>query len=555
MKKYLILATLFCLLFTSCSQDVDIIIPPMYYYAIPTYIYPGTTNNQGQSAIAFSNYGNGQTTRAVATTRASASSTSATGYDDFKFYGWTKDSVVINGYNVSYVYPGWTYVGINDQQLHWFDNFVNKYEFIGIIPQDIQQTFNNGVVNVTGVESFLINNPYEGIQNVGNDTPKEFLYSYSLVESSEYSEGVNMNFVHGNSKIYLKFTSDDPNTEIIDYYPVTPEQPAIPEVIDTVGVYVNLKNTSNVIASVTNLSSTSPIPDNLLAEIKSYYSVNGSAPGDYSLKPAWSGNIPLKIVKPIPDAYKKSVYMYTTGIIMDFFDGFKYLQDNGCDIQPGSNGGKPAVWDYILLDGYANDNGTYGIKALNWGHNNSVPQYEVNITPGSAAVPGTGIPGIVVLPAKITTTPNRTLSTYVVKADATINSSGCEFTPTDFSSNINLTKPEGKISTTAVSSPTVLFALPCNDSEIGFTVKFSFTYKGTNIYDARVWIPANHVQWQQGKYYTYTINIKGRGNGKPEPSNPEGDDPTIPDSQSNYQITVTVSITDYTAGENHEYDI
>ena len=35
--------------------------------------------------------------------------------------------------------------------------------------------------------------------------------------------------------------------------------------------------------------------------------------------------------------------MYTTGIVMDFFDGFKYLKDNGYDIQPGNTGGKPDV--------------------------------------------------------------------------------------------------------------------------------------------------------------------------------------------------------------------
>ena len=86
----------------------------------------------------------------------------------------------------------------------------------------------------------------------------------------------------------------------------------------------------------------------MVNEIKSYYSIDGGDPGDYDLHlgaTVWPSNVikKLRVVKEIPVEYKMTVDIHGEGIFMDFFDGFKYLKDNGYDIQPRNSGGKPAI--------------------------------------------------------------------------------------------------------------------------------------------------------------------------------------------------------------------
>jgi hypothetical protein len=203
MKKFLFVLMTALFTLVSCDEtNTNLYVLP--YYAVPTYIIPGTSNNQGQFAIAFGGYTNGQT-------RAIINSESQTGYDDFTLYSWTKDSVVMDKYHAKWVDNGWTYVGVDGQQLKYFDNFVDEYNFIGVIPQTTA-SIANGVVT-TNAESFAVDNEST------TDTPKEFLYAVTTVAKANYGSGVNMNFAHGNAKVYLAFTSDDANTEILDYAP------------------------------------------------------------------------------------------------------------------------------------------------------------------------------------------------------------------------------------------------------------------------------------------------------------------------------------------------
>lgn len=199
--------------------------------------------------------------------------------------------------------------------------------------------------------------------------------------------------------------------------PGTPEIPEVPEQRDTTDTWVNLKNGTNAVATSTQTKapgSTSyvnalALPAELVAEIKSYYSIDNSAAGDYDLRlglSIWPKTIQykqLRVVKEIPTEYKMTVDMHGEGILMDFFDAKKYLHDNGYDIQPGTSGGKPAVFNdnYVILDAYVNG-AAYTITALNWGESNSIPNYTVNITPGTPAVPGTpDIPEVPAVPAGI----------------------------------------------------------------------------------------------------------------------------------------------------------
>lgn len=83
-------------------------------------------------------------------------------------------------------------------------------------------------------------------------------------------------------------------------------------------------------------------------------------------------------------------------------------------------------------------------------------------------------------------------------------------------------------------------------------LKFSYTYKGVTKYDNRVFIPAPDAQWLSGKYYTYIINISGKGTGVVDPTDADETDPKVPTTD---EITVTATIIDYETGEEHEYDI
>ena len=178
----------------------------------------------------------------------------------------------------------------------------------------------------------------------------------------------------------------------------------------------------------------------MVNEIKSYYTVDGGDAGDYDLhmgNSVWpSATIKkLRVVKEIPEAYKMKVTMYGTDKTMEFFNGFKYLQDNGYDIQPANSGGKPDVWNYILIDAFVNGS-AYTVVGLNWGGDaNSTPQYTIvhheaveghDEIPAQEEIPegyiaeGVYVGGILVLPTK-NTLEEVPVATYNGQKDATLN--------------------------------------------------------------------------------------------------------------------------------------
>lgn len=245
----------------------------------------------------------------------------------------------------------------------------------------------------------------------------------------------------------VRFGEYTPGTPAI---PGTPEIPYQPAVYDTTDTWINLKKSSNAVATSTALkgpgestyTNAAPIPAALVAEIKSYYSIDNGAAGDYDLKlgnSVWPGSVTykqLRVVKDIPAEYKMTVDMHGEGIYMDFFDAVKYLNDNGYYIQPGTNGGKPAVFNdnYVILDAYVNG-AAYTVTALNWAETNSVPNYtieevspEVPYQPGAPDIPevpamaseGVYVDGLLVLPTRDTLTATP-LATYEGDKDITLN--------------------------------------------------------------------------------------------------------------------------------------
>lgn len=293
------------------------------------------------------------------------------------------------------------------------------------------------------------------------DNPDDFddvLWAQSQYNHHQNSvaehERVNLNFKHALS--WLQFRGEVTNSNIKwvkvkqisfgeyrDSIPGVAGTPEIPAYNDTTDTWVNLKRSYSAIGSATKLkgpgestyTTAAALPAELVAEIKSYYSINGGDPGDYDLhmgNSVWPSNEikQLRVVKDIPAEYKVSYDMYNSGEVMDFFNGWKYLQDNGYDIQPASTGGKPAVWDYVLIDAFVNGS-AYTVVGLNCGDSNAVPQYTiveheaVPAVPGVDPVPASGSEGLYVdgrlcLPTRdtIAVTP---FATYGTQKDTTLN--------------------------------------------------------------------------------------------------------------------------------------
>lgn len=293
------------------------------------------------------------------------------------------------------------------------------------------------------------------------DNPDDFddvLWAQSQYNHHQNSvaehERVNLNFKHALS--WLQFRGEVTNSNIKwvkvkqisfgeyrDSIPGVAGTPEIPAYNDTTDTWVNLKRSYSAVGSATKLkgpgestyTNAAALPAELVAEIKSYYSINGGDPGDYDLhmgNSVWPSNEikQLRVVKDIPAEYKVSYDMYNSGEVMDFFNGWKYLQDNGYDIQPASTGGKPAVWDYVLIDAFVNGS-AYTVVGLNCGDSNAVPQYTiveheaVPAVPGVDPVPASGSEGLYVdgrlcLPTRdtIAVTP---FATYGTQKDTTLN--------------------------------------------------------------------------------------------------------------------------------------
>ena len=432
MKKNLFFLMAIAIMIMSCVKDVESF-SPYQYSMVPI-------NSKGEYAIVFGDYN--------ARTKATVGSNSGNGYDSFALYAWNSNNdTIMNPYTVAYGANGYEYDNVGTQELKYFKNTANYYDFIGVIPTTHNMVLENGVAKVDTIKAFSVDdNRRNGVNNITADSPEEFLYAYANVTKSDYNNIVTLPFKHGNAVIYIGLSSDRNDTEILDYAPGVAEIPAIPEVNDTTDTWVNLKRGTNVDGSATKLKGPGEsaytdnvaLPAELVNEIKSYYSINNGTPGDYDLhmgNSVWpSAEIrQLRIVKDIPAAYKITVEMYA-GVTMDFFNGWKYLKDNGYDIQPRTSGGKPAVWDYVLIDAFVNGT-AYTVVGLNYGNSQSAPQYTISeISPevpyqaGVAAVPGvpaTGsdgvyVNGVLCIPTKdtITTTP---MAEYTGDKDTTLN--------------------------------------------------------------------------------------------------------------------------------------
>ena len=388
------------------------------------------------------------------------------------------------------------------------------------------------------------------------------MYCTTNVPKALYSTGATLNFKHGNAKIYLKFKSDDANTEIINYKEETPGTPAVPggqqnvsaKIIDELVAGNTVAWPYAVDATLTSTQA------NVFYKASSNYGqlgdlVNGvNAQFDYFDEDGNASNANwIETVSSEPNTSKKNKVQFKLKSSIDaaaFAAGNDAFWTNASDalktiFQKAYNEG----WRVVRVNALS----TGGYAA--WLVNNTQVNYVIN-TPGTPAVPGTpGINGVIVLPATSTAGDgsDAVLSHYVSEATATINmSNGLTFTATDYNNKLVYTIPNGKFNSAEVASPTVFYSIPTETSGVGYTVKFSYIYKGVKYYDARVYIPAAKCQWEKGKYYTYVINITGSGNGKTDEPGDENDPVVTPNNEIK---VINVVINDYESGTTEEINI
>lgn len=277
-------------------------------------------------------------------------------------------------------------------------------------------------------------------------------YNYHQNSLSDH-ERVVLNFKHALSWLQFRGEVINPNIKWVKVKQISfgeyrdsvagvaPVDP-IPAYDDTTDTWVNLKRSYSAVGSATKLkgpgessyTNGAALPAEIVAEIKSYYSINNGTPGDYDLhmgNSVWPSNElrALRVVKDIPAAYDLAVEM-TGGEIMHFFNGWKYIQDQGYNITAATSGGKPDVWNYVLIDAFVNG-AAYTVVGLNCWDSNAAPQHTIEHhdavpgVPGVDPIPAHGsvglyIDGTLCLPTKdtLTTTP---LAVYGTQKDTTLN--------------------------------------------------------------------------------------------------------------------------------------
>lgn len=519
-------------LFYSCTQEINIGNLPPYYPPYAGYYQPGQTNGNGQFVIG--GYVNGQyQSRVLSSNSLTRAAVSATYNDQFSLYAWTKDSTVMNGYHGVFGTTNnqatWGYT----ENVKYFDNFVDKYNFIGVIPQG-NHTYNNGKVTVNAQSFTEDNATYDD---------REILYASTTVEKANYSTGASLEFNHLNSKVFIKFTSDDANTEILDYSPYTPGTPgqdAYDEIVD-VTEYSMIATT---VPTLGPLVTTIDIDDADIDFINSKYT-SSKGFSSYQSSNTITGSLDENM-------WDYLLSKYPTLSSINLANWGTYASNSNMRLVHIDKTGHTSV-----------DNDSYkavwvNVQSVNWGagtttqqviHHDAIPE-----------VSATGKPGIIMLPA---TSANQigtdaVLATYPSDVNIELSLNDPVWTINSTSNTVTFTKPTEKVYTTQVASPTSWFTFPAsvaNTSNLGYTIKFSYKYKTITVYDARVFIPTNKCTWEAGKYYTYIINIKGRGNGHDIVVDPEGDDPVI-EQITNHEITINqVNINDYTEGEEYEINV
>ena len=515
---------------SSCVKTTvvpTIIFPP--YYGVQQVI---PQNEAGEFAITFGGY------TGATMTKASVVSTSTTGYDSFNLYSWNSiGETIMSPYKVLATGENaYDYSQIDGQQIQYFRNAADNYEFIGVIPQELNTTISNNVVTVEDVTADVVDdNRVSG--EITADSNNEFLWAYKKVEKAEYGSVVNLPFMHGNALLYLGFKSDRDDTELLDYTPYTPGTEGTPGV-DAWDEIVEVTTYSTITKPVPMLGPViGTITDEDIDYINSKYTSSLGWLGYYSDNSTFTGSLDENmweyLVSKHPELTSEDLESWGT-----YADNSNmrlvHVDKNG---KKSTEGDSYRGWFVNVQNVNFNTGGTTHQETI---HHDAIPAI-----PGT---PATGIQGIRVFSANYEAEHYLHVA-HTTLADAQISAEGLTFDNRETANDvITFTLPETTtLSSTPVFSPTTFYAIPGDVDLNNFVVKFSYTYKGTTVYDVRVPLTLPEGGLVAGKYYKYIINITSVGNGHTDPTKAEEDADEI-DVVTSPVISVTLTETGYTEG-------
>ena len=522
------------------------------------------TNDRGEYAIVFTD---------KVMTKSIADPSTTHDYTSFEVYAWQDGTATAwSPYTVEKSGNEWKYDGIGTQGLQYFDRNTDKYDFLGVITGGTVAPANGSVgLNVTGVKAFE-NNDDE------TTTPDELLWAQASVEKAAYDSEVALKFNHANAKMYIGFVSDRNDTQILDYTPSTggtPDQPIYKlkgNPVAYIGPSVtDAENAGLTDADINYINSLfdfyAPHGYNWIPTTQTWVEIN---PTDEhwvgtTLISYWSTNNGGNA----PQANSQDVYTQFSGDLS--FNVWEYIVNKypafaTMDISQWENTGKlqsnpNAVMKIVHLYKESGSLHAFMINPTN------VTTTQIGVIPGTPGTPG--INGIRVFSvSKDATTGKNIRTAHTTEASAVLGNNACVLTQTANSgdgadSNITFVKPTGAVTKVAdfnsvndadvTWSPTVWYALPVENPDNGYVVKFSYTYDTNTYYDARVHIPATDSAFKQGKYYRYVICIGNKSNGSTDPGEAGTDKDEV--DTDNLPIRFTVVVNAYGDGEFKSYTL
>jgi len=504
------------------------------------------TNSKGEYAILFGN----PTLR----TKATIVSTSETGYDTFSLFSWNAlNDTIMNPYTVqANGANSFQYDEVSGQELKYFKKNSDWYDFIGVIPTTHTTVLKNGAVKVNALTSFIVDdkraetavNLTDSLYwsaNLAADSPEEFLWAQKRVEKANYGDVVSLPFNHGNALIFLGFSSDRTDTELINYVPGIPGVPGTPgtDAWDEDVVTYTYSVTGKPFAAQGPVFATSVITQEDIDYVNSKYSTTGVWATYYSSSVAING--PLN-----EDMWSYLTNKYSTLASEDLKQWTAQVANSNMKLvhMEVISGSGDSTLDGCIRGWFIN---TINMSNTPTEVHTTVHHDAIPGTPGTPAVPG--IDGIRVFSAD--ETPDYcTHIPHTTTADATISSTGCELSNRTTSTDvIQFSLPATTtLGTTAVWSPSTFYALP-GDANFDFiVVKLSYTYDGVTVYDVRVPIRLPAGGLQAGKYYKYELHITSTGNGTNDPNEAttEKDEVLI---ENNPVISIKLAETGYTQGD------
>ena len=534
------------LMIISCSQDVTINIPTVYPYTWQ----PSTTDNNGQYSIGGYIAGSPKTTRAYAIT----STDILDNYNSFSIFGWTKDSIPLNNYNGVFNIQEntWGYT----EPIKYFDNNQASYSFIGILPQSDSYILKSDSTVDVSLTDFIT----EGVDVNAQKYNKEFITAKTSINKEDYANGATLAFEHQNSIVRIKFETDNTNNlEILDFTPSIPGTP-----VEKITKITAIINKANILSNKNHYEAAKQLLiDADIEEVNNLVKLSeeNGTPIDFDGQnwgTGWNSGVGSNSAKIVENKTSTDILSENYGI--NVYNSMLSSATGSLYSIYGINIGNLSILNgvnsrllHVEFDDTNKEINIFGISNIN---SSDVTIHKETVNEGGI----TGKNGIVVLPA---TSVNNTgtdaeLSTYPATVNATVGLNNVTYTQNTTAAEVVYTIPtatqEFTSTSSRVSSPTTWYTFPAvanTVSNVGYTIKFSYTYDGVlTKYDNRVFLPASECQWEEGKYYTYIINIRGKGNGKVDPANADEDDPVVPQTD---EITVTSLIVDYTSGEEYEH--